>query len=130
MNAMQDFLRYASALAIFCLAAPLIGGFILKKGFDMVHIPDVTLGYCAKVFYAASFTAYLLLIPYNYYLQAKLLPPIIGQAIIIIGTQLAYIPLLLRKYTRDALLVEAGAVLLTNLISFGLIFLFVMEGAR
>lgn len=122
---MQEVIRFAEALAVLFIAAPLIGAVILQKTFAKIGISDVTFWQFFQVYLGACFSAYFAST------LANLVTPnnVAVQWLAIVGMQLIYIPPVLswmatKPITKPMLLMEALAVVLTNLIVGAIMYVF------
>lgn len=125
---MQEVIRFAEALAIWFIAAPLIGSAIMQKAFAKIAVTDVSFGQFFQVYLGACFCAYLASAVANMLVPAN----VIVQWIAIVGMQLAYIPPLLawitkKPITKPMLRMEALAIVLTNLIVSVIIYVFLSQ---
>lgn len=118
----QPFLTLLGLQVILFLIPPLIGATLLFKGFQLFKIPNITYGLCAKAYFSAFFTSYLLVMLFGF-LARDLTGMAFLRAAVFLLAQAAILPLLLQTYHRKALLVEAGVVVLTVTIFFLLLLL-------
>jgi hypothetical protein len=100
------------------VAIPFVVGVFLSRGFRLIGVEEFDLRHTFKIACSASVAAFCLLLIVSFFLPREL-PEwsgiVINAAAIVVG-QLLVLPFLVRRYTPRALAVEAGAVLLGNLI--------------
>ncbi len=103
---------------------PMLGGGLVFVGFQIVRVPNVDYWKCWKVYLAGCCYAFLVLVAVGFGLQRSDLGAYARQAVqagVFCGMQLLLIPLLLRHRSRRALLAASLAILLTNLLTLGLL---------
>jgi hypothetical protein len=103
--------------------APVVGALLTQAGLKLVQIP-MGLFQCWKAYLGACCYGFLALIPLAYCLKYTSLTTFGSSAVqvsVFLVVPLIALPLLLRKRSRSAVVVEAVAVVLTNLAVFGLI---------
>ncbi|HEV3205067.1 MAG TPA: hypothetical protein VGY77_11815 [Gemmataceae bacterium] len=104
---------------------PTLGGGFVFLGYQIAKIPNVNYGKCWKVYLASCCYGFILLVGAGYLLQHSEFSIFTRQVIqfAIFGVmQLICVPLFLRIYTRQALSVAGLAIVLTNLVTFGALF--------
>jgi len=104
---------------------PTLGGGLVFLGYQVAKIPSVDYWKCWKVYLASCCYGFILLVGVGYLLQGSEFSSFTRQAIqfAVFGTmQLVCVPIFLRNYTRPALTVASLAVLLTNVVTFGGLF--------
>jgi RsiW-degrading membrane proteinase PrsW (M82 family) len=108
------------------LLVPLFGAWLMAKGFDRAKIVGRSLRQCAQAYLYASSATFLLIIALDVYLYSRpdiqeSLRLVLGAAFV--GLQLVLVPLLLRAFSRRALLIQGGSILAANAAAFALLYL-------
>lgn len=105
------------------VAVPFVAALFMHKGFEKYKVPDVSFRQCVQAcFYAASATiviAFLLSFVVPRDTDSRLTTVVLMLACV--GVQLVLVPLLMRKRSRRAVLIEMGSVLLACLLGYGVI---------
>ena len=115
--------RFALLLAVGVLVIPLFGGASLRGAFAVARIHHLSFRMCWKAYFTACCLAYVLLMGVELVLRNDPAIPYVRMAVFMAATVPA-VPLLLRDYSRRALVVGGVAVLLIDVLLVGLFVLF------
>jgi hypothetical protein len=128
MSVSEYLVRQSVLALVFCVVVPLLGTWLLYKGFQVAKVEKMPLSLCGRALLAGMGMAYLISM-----VTARLLPDlgspgrVLAQAGSMVGIELLVIIILLRQYSGRALLVEATAVVLANAAGFILVFEMVLN---
>jgi len=106
---------------------PTVGGGLVFVGFQFARVPNVDYWKCWKAYLAGCCYGFLVLVAVGLGLQRSELGPWGRQAVqvgVFCGMQFLLIPLLLRHYSRRAIMAAGIAILLTNVVTLGLVMAF------
>ena len=131
-----DWLSYAvvflvSYLVLF-VVVPFLAALAMHKGFEKFKFPEVTFRQCVQAcFYASSATIVIAFIT-SFVVHSP------GDrsdtqwlfALVYVGVQLLLVPLLMRKRSGKALLIEVGSILLASLFGYAVLSLLFSGSAR
>ena len=117
-------------LVLFCGFVPLLGATMLCNGFQVMKIGDVAWSKCARVFFAAVGAAYVASLA-----SARMLPEVeplvklLASAAIVVAIEMLAIVVMMRKFTRSAVLVEATAVVVANVAGYAFVLNLVLKSS-
>jgi hypothetical protein len=122
MSPFESLLQLFLLMILFCGLMPLLGGGLLYQGLQKYNVTDVPLSKCMTVFCCATGAAYLLMMILGRVLpEAASVAGIAMGCLLIVLVEFALVGLMLKKFTSNAVLIEGGAVLVTNLVGYGLV---------
>ena len=117
---------YLFGVPLFLL--PAIGGGLVFLGYQAAKIPNVDYWKCWKVYLASCCYGFIGLVGIGYLLQQSEMSLTLKQITqfgIFVALQLVFVPLFLRNYSRQALSIAGLAVVITNVVTFGVLFVLV-----
>jgi hypothetical protein len=140
MSLFQLFLLYFGFVFVYCIASAAVGALLTYKGFQAAGIADapvtesgksdgtkpgglkppprVTFGLCLKVFFAAAFTAFVTMAVVGRFLPTNSFI----YAVLSVVVESAFVITLLRRFSPVAMLIVVGSTILTNTITFAMVF--------
>jgi hypothetical protein len=107
-------------IAVYCAVMPTLGGFLLFKGVQRCRLEELPLSKCINVFFVAAGAAYMLMVALSRLMPLGEDVGIIVAFSVVVSVEMGIIAVLVRRFTAGILLIEAGAVLLTNLAGYTL----------
>ena len=112
---------FVSVFVVPFLLVPAVGGGAVNLSYQLARLPRVPFFKCWKVYLASCCYAFLALIVVGFFLRRDALSPEAAQNVrrlVFCGMQLVLIPLLLRNFSRRALLATGSAILVTNVAAY------------
>ena len=116
MVLVQLFLSFVILLVV----QPLVGAALLVQGFRLAKIEGCPRGKVTLYFVGVCGYSYLALIPLSFAFKESIGMPVV-RAAFVTAFQLLVLPFLLRNFSRRALLVQGGAVVLSIVLAHGLL---------
>ena len=126
MGANGDLLTLAGGIlaqyVIVFVVVPLLSAFFIHRGFEKFKVLDVPFARCVQAcfFTSSANIVGVFLVNLSYYArraQERSLWPLL---LVYIGVQLVFVPLLIRKRTGKAVLIEYAGLALANVLGYGI----------
>ena len=122
MTPTEAVLQLLLLIIVFCGLMPSLGGSLLYRTFRKYNVADVPLSRCMTAFFSATGVAYLLMMFLRGWLpDVTSVTGIVMACLLVVLVELALIGVMLKKFNAIVLLIEAGAVVVTNLIGYSLV---------
>jgi hypothetical protein len=122
----QFLLLFSAGVIIFTLVLPSVGALVAYRGLRAANVTDVPSILCVKIFFAATYTAYLALIVLRTLFSRYISPDNIPVLLAAMCLQVVLIVVLLRKPDRRAILVAGAAAVAVDLGAVGLMYLVIL----
>jgi hypothetical protein len=124
MTQTEALLQLLLLIILFCGLMPWFGGGLLYRTFRKFNVADVPLSKCLTAFFSATGVAYLLMMVLRGWLpDVGSVAGVMMGCVVVVLVELALIGVMLKKFTPNVFLIEAGAVLVTNVVGYSLVLL-------
>jgi hypothetical protein len=124
MTQAEALLQLLLLIILFCGLMPALGGGLLYQTFRKYNIADVPLPKCMTAFFSAAGVAYLLMMVLRGWLpEVDTLAGVVLGCFLVVLVELALIGAMLKRFSAIVLVVEAGTVVITNLVGYSLVLL-------